>query len=633
MEPKPNTNIGTVIVADDHEGFRKFVCSTIEEANKFQIVGQAADGTEAVEKAVELGPDLILLDIEMPGLSGIEAARKILKFNPQAKILFLSQESDPEVVRHVLYAGALGYVQKMRASAELIAAIHAVLAGKYFVSSSLNVPGFEAPPTTIKPVADVSIHNDWPGAEVPPIPTWLTRMRLAAAGLVMFVLVLLFVWYDSRRESTSAPSNQIATRAAPQSNLGIDRRPDSSNSVSEPATSSRTQENERGTSSIAPHIDVIPSIRPLPKALAPTVPPASGHELDEPPISPPLVAQAPVLDPFAENSSVPPGPLPDPPAIRRISFQPAFGLNRTLRAHSGWVTSVAFGVDGQLASGSWDQTVKFWDIPTAQQLGSLGPKLRKKEVQAIAFSPGSDWLAVENSGYDAVLWNTATGQPTRTFASDKPQGLPGSSWVYSIAFSADGKWLATGVDDRTIRIWNVQTGEKVRDLTAHRRPVMYMAFSPDGRWLISGDGDRTIGIWDVTTGQIVQRLRGHRKAIYRAVFSPDGRYVASASADKTIKVWDPATGQEIRTLIGHDDVVTSVIFGADGKWLGSGSWDKTIKIWSTQTGDLIQTLKAHDSPVYTIASDPSGLWLASGSEDGTINLWQFSKAGKHIAEP
>lgn len=99
-----------------------------------QIVGEVSDGLEAVRQAEELKPDLILLDIGLPTLSGLEAARLIRKLAPKSKIIFVTQESSPDVVRAALNVGALGYVLKVRAGTDLLAAVDAVLEGRHFVS-------------------------------------------------------------------------------------------------------------------------------------------------------------------------------------------------------------------------------------------------------------------------------------------------------------------------------------------------------------------------------------------------------------------------------------------------------------------------------------------------------------------
>jgi DNA-binding NarL/FixJ family response regulator len=126
-----------VLVVEDYEPFRQFICSTLGKRD-LHVVGEASDGLEAVQKAEELKPDLILMDIGLPGLNGIEAARRILKFVPKSKIVFLSQESSLDVVQEALSLGARGYVVKAYAGSELRAAVDAVLAGEEYVSSGLR---------------------------------------------------------------------------------------------------------------------------------------------------------------------------------------------------------------------------------------------------------------------------------------------------------------------------------------------------------------------------------------------------------------------------------------------------------------------------------------------------------------
>ena len=112
----------------------------------WQIIAEASDGSEAVQKAEDLKPDLILLDIGLPKLNGIEAAKRIRQCSPSSKIIFLSQNSDLDVVRAALGTGALGYVLKTDAGHELLPAVDAVLGGKQFVSSSLKRHEFSASP-------------------------------------------------------------------------------------------------------------------------------------------------------------------------------------------------------------------------------------------------------------------------------------------------------------------------------------------------------------------------------------------------------------------------------------------------------------------------------------------------------
>ena len=103
-----------------------------------QIVGEAPDGLVAVQKAEELKPDLVLLDIGLPNLNGIEAAGRILELVPHTKILFLTQNNDADVARATLSNGAQGYILKTSARSELLPAVEAVLRGENFLSRQLN---------------------------------------------------------------------------------------------------------------------------------------------------------------------------------------------------------------------------------------------------------------------------------------------------------------------------------------------------------------------------------------------------------------------------------------------------------------------------------------------------------------
>ena len=122
-----------VLVVDDFEPFRRFICSTLEKRPELHIVSEVSDGLEAVHEAEELRPDLILLDIGLPSLNGIEAARRIRKVSSESKILFISPESSADVVRVALGMGALGYIVKTDAGIELLEAVNAVLRGEMFV--------------------------------------------------------------------------------------------------------------------------------------------------------------------------------------------------------------------------------------------------------------------------------------------------------------------------------------------------------------------------------------------------------------------------------------------------------------------------------------------------------------------
>jgi DNA-binding NarL/FixJ family response regulator len=123
-----------VLLVEDFEPFRRFIHTTLQAA-ELQIIAEVSDGLEAVQKAEELQPDLILLDIGLPGLNGIEAARRIRKLAPRSKILFLSQESSADVIEEALKYG-VGYVIKTHAGSDLLATIEAMRASGQFVSTA-----------------------------------------------------------------------------------------------------------------------------------------------------------------------------------------------------------------------------------------------------------------------------------------------------------------------------------------------------------------------------------------------------------------------------------------------------------------------------------------------------------------
>jgi DNA-binding NarL/FixJ family response regulator len=127
-----------ILVVDDFKDWLRQVRLLLQSRPECQVIGEASDGSEAVQKAEELKPDLIVLDVGLPNLSGIEAARQIRQRSPNSEIIFLSQNSDLDVVRAALDTGALGYVCKTDAGRELLPAMDAVLRGKQFVSGSLK---------------------------------------------------------------------------------------------------------------------------------------------------------------------------------------------------------------------------------------------------------------------------------------------------------------------------------------------------------------------------------------------------------------------------------------------------------------------------------------------------------------
>lgn len=126
-----------IIVVEDFAPFLKFICSTLTKNPNLQIISEVSDGMEAVRQAEELRPELILLDIGLPTLNGIAAARQIRKLAPNSRIIFLTQESSPAVVQEAFNLGARGYVLKARAAFDLLPAVEAVLQGGQFVSGGL----------------------------------------------------------------------------------------------------------------------------------------------------------------------------------------------------------------------------------------------------------------------------------------------------------------------------------------------------------------------------------------------------------------------------------------------------------------------------------------------------------------
>jgi DNA-binding NarL/FixJ family response regulator len=127
-----------LLVVDDFRLWRDCVQAHLEGHPEVHIAGFASDGLEALQKAGELQPDLVFLDISLPKLNGFETARKMRKLNPNCKIIFLSGHSCPEMVRGALEAGGSGYIHKEDAMAELLVGLEAVLAGRQYLSSSIK---------------------------------------------------------------------------------------------------------------------------------------------------------------------------------------------------------------------------------------------------------------------------------------------------------------------------------------------------------------------------------------------------------------------------------------------------------------------------------------------------------------
>jgi len=149
LEPEPGIGNGRVsasfirvLIVDDARQFQEFLALFLLERPKFQVIATVSDGLEAVRSAHELQPDLILLDIGLPRLNGIEAARRIRELSPRSRILFVSQESSPDVVQEALRTGASGYVVKLDAGRELLAAVDSVLRGEQYIGNRFALHHF-----------------------------------------------------------------------------------------------------------------------------------------------------------------------------------------------------------------------------------------------------------------------------------------------------------------------------------------------------------------------------------------------------------------------------------------------------------------------------------------------------------
>lgn len=140
MQRSVLTMVIRIMLVEDHEPFRRFISRTLQAQEHLQVIDEQKNGLDAVVQAGILKPDLMVLDIGLPGLNGIEAARRIRDCLPGTKIIFLSQESSADIVQGALDTGALGYVIKTEAENELLNAIESVLDGKIFLSSGVRWP-------------------------------------------------------------------------------------------------------------------------------------------------------------------------------------------------------------------------------------------------------------------------------------------------------------------------------------------------------------------------------------------------------------------------------------------------------------------------------------------------------------
>lgn len=131
-------SVTRILLVDDFVPWQRLVLRLLKSETNLQIISAAVDGTEAVQKAEELQPDLILMDLNLPGMDGIEATRKVRIVSPGSKVIFLTDHNEPDIVQAAFNAGASGYVLKPDFTADLIPAIRAVLLGQKFISRGLT---------------------------------------------------------------------------------------------------------------------------------------------------------------------------------------------------------------------------------------------------------------------------------------------------------------------------------------------------------------------------------------------------------------------------------------------------------------------------------------------------------------
>ena len=127
---------GRVLVVDDHEPWRRQLSSLVERTGQWQIVGEAVDGLDAIAKAATVKPDLILLDVHLPSLNGLKAARRIVAADPAARILFISAHYERDIIAAAMSTGACGYILKTNVAHELLPAMAAIRNGEQFITTA-----------------------------------------------------------------------------------------------------------------------------------------------------------------------------------------------------------------------------------------------------------------------------------------------------------------------------------------------------------------------------------------------------------------------------------------------------------------------------------------------------------------
>jgi DNA-binding NarL/FixJ family response regulator len=158
-----------VIVVDDHDLIRLGICGMLEEVDRAMVVGQAASGEEALQKVRALEPDIVLMDLRMPGIGGLEATRRILQSHPGVKVIVISAITDDIYPHRMLKAGAAGYITKNADCEEISEAIECVLRGRIYVSPSI--------------AQQMVVHGLSPGQEPSPMAN-LSQRELQIAQMI-----------------------------------------------------------------------------------------------------------------------------------------------------------------------------------------------------------------------------------------------------------------------------------------------------------------------------------------------------------------------------------------------------------------------------------------------------------------
>jgi len=127
-----------ILLADDHEIVRRGLCTLLQQHEGWEVCGQASDGRQAVEKAKELKPDVVIVDIGMPNLNGLDATRRLLEHDPNFKVIVLTVTDADQVVREALDAGARGFVLKSDAARDLVSAVEAIEGKRMFFTPRVN---------------------------------------------------------------------------------------------------------------------------------------------------------------------------------------------------------------------------------------------------------------------------------------------------------------------------------------------------------------------------------------------------------------------------------------------------------------------------------------------------------------